>query len=134
MALKGTLVIRVPRKQLRAVGHSLRALWSEFKSHIGGDNAVDGAIAALDRFERLRYPDKMLREGMTGTFTVFRGQQVIVSGPGELPPRYDLVLEDVDSLMKMLFEKGRANPQFYIQRLRPDAITYLSRDNKHPFQ
>jgi hypothetical protein len=53
---------------------------------------------------------------------------------GSLPalPSYQLVLEDIDKLVKVLFQRANVNPAFHLQRLSEDARTFLSRHNRHP--
>jgi hypothetical protein len=88
----------------------------------------------MHRFERLRYPDIKIREGMEATLAILRSQPVETSGPSKRPPRYSLVLEDFDALVKLLFERAGVNPQFYLQGLRADAKDFLSRHNVHLLQ
>src|SRR5439155_16297211 len=69
MYLKAALVGTTPVKQLKKIGHGLEPLWSEFKKK-AGDPALsrfDGAIAALDKFEDIRYPDEIVAKGMVVT-------------------------------------------------------------------
>jgi hypothetical protein len=133
MFLKGAVVRLVGLDKLRKISHDLNGLWREFTTHfaISDSVAFGHAIAELDRFERLRYPDKAIREGMEVTFSVYRDHRVETSGPRKPPPRYSLVLEDVDVLVKLIFEKAQVNPRFLLQRLRPEGMDFLSRENSH---
>jgi hypothetical protein len=135
MFLKGALVRLVGLDALRDIGHDLNKLWDAFKAHFPSSEAAsfDKPIVEMHRFERLRYPDIVIREGMEATFAVLRSQPVETSGPGASPPRYSLVLEDFDALAKLLFQKAGVNPQFHLQRLRADAMDFLSRENVPPF-
>jgi len=109
MFLKGTLVRIVGLGELRSIRHDLNWLWKTFKVHFpSSENApFDDPIADLHRFERLRYPDIRIREGMEATLAIFRNQPVETSGPGKSPPRYSLVLEDVDALAAFFFDRHR---------------------------
>jgi HEPN domain-containing protein len=133
MLLKGALVRVVGLDKLRDIGHDLNDLWREFTTQfaISDSLAVDIAIVELDRFERLRYPDKVIHEGMEMTFDVYRTHRVETSGVGNAMPRYSLVLEDVDVLVKLIFAKAQVNPRFHLQKLRPEAMDFLSRENSH---
>jgi hypothetical protein len=47
-------------------GHRLQRLWEAFKAEFPGSDLdrFDEIIAGLDRFERIRYPNAVLAEGM----------------------------------------------------------------------
>lgn len=136
MYLKGALVPLVGLSVLRNIKHDLNKLWLEFKVRIPSPEAgtFDGPIVDLHRFERIRYPDNAIREGMEASFAPYRGQRVVTSGWGSPLPSYTLVLEDIDALVKFLFEKAGVNPQFYLLRLRDGAKEYVSRANLHPLE
>jgi hypothetical protein len=133
MFLKGALVRAIGLEAVRTISHDLNRLWQAFKSHFPFAEAAsfDKPIAEMHRFERLRYPDLALREGMEATLDIFREQRIETSGSGDSPPRYSLVLEDFDALVKVVFEKAAINPQFYLQGLRADAKDFLLRQNIH---
>ena len=100
MFLKGALVRLVGLDALRDISHDLRKLWARFKERIPSTEATffDVPIADLHRFERIRYPDNMIREVSQISFSVFRSQRVESSGTAPLSS-YTLVLEDVDALV-----------------------------------
>ncbi len=133
MFLKGALVRIVGLDKLHHISHDLNGLWREFKTRfvVSDSDAFDHSIAELDRFERLRYPDKVIREGMEAIFDVFRSHRAKTSGLPKAPLRYSLVLEDVDVLVKLIFEKAQVNPRFFLQKLTPEAMDFLSRQNSH---
>jgi hypothetical protein len=135
MYLKGALVRMVGLDGLRDIGHNLNRLWEEFKTQIPSAEAgsFDGSIAELHRFELIRYPDRVVREGMEASFTVFRGQRVESSGSIPLPA-YKLVLEDIDALTKFLFDKAGVNPQFHLQSLKKESKEFLARHNRHSLE
>jgi hypothetical protein len=137
MFLKGALVCSVDLDALKGIGHDLRALWSEFKKHHPSStesDSFDEAIGELHRFERLRYPDVATVEGMELTFDVFRENRVEASSPGKSLSRYSLVLQDVDALVKFMFQNQGVNPRFYLQRISAEALGVLNRDNVHPLE
>jgi hypothetical protein len=133
MFLKGALVRIVGLDKLRNISHDLNGLWREFKTRfvVSDSDAFDHSVAELDRFERLRYPDNVIGEGMEAIFDVFRSHRAETSGLPKAPPRYSLVLEDVDVLVKVIFEKVQVNPRFVLQKLTPEAMDFLSRQNLH---
>lgn len=133
MYLKGALVRLQSLQELFKLGHDLNRIWGTYKAQIApaGAESFDTAIAELHRFERLRYPDTVVREGMDATFAVFADQPVEVKGPnGPIHP-YALVLESVDALVKSIFSGSSVNPQFYLQALRDEAKVYLNKHNRH---
>lgn len=133
MFLKGALVRAVGLKGLREFGHDLKGLWEEFTTHFPSPENVsfDKSIVEMDRFERLRYPDVAIREGMEATLAFFRTDRIETSGPGAPPPRYSLVIEDFDRLAKHVFAMASVNPRFHLQSIRAEAMEYLSRHNHH---
>ena len=133
MFLKGALVRLVGLGELKkGIRHDLPKLWTRFKKQIPSAEATsfDVPIADLHRFERIRYPDNMIREDSQISFSVSRGQRVESSGTPRLS-YYTLVLEDVDALVKFLFHKASVNPQFYLQRLSESVKDFISRENVH---
>jgi hypothetical protein len=133
MYLKGALVDLAGLNGVRDLGHDLNRIWNEYKARVSSADAasLDSPIFELHRFERLRYPDTVVREGMDAAFTIFRGQQAEITGPnGPIRP-YSLVLEDVDALVKSIFSGAGVNPKFHLQHLRDDAKGFLSKHNRH---
>src|SRR5579871_527316 len=68
--LKALLVRRYTLSELaqRPFGHRLPRLWTEFKSEAsrvarGEFDGFDDVMAQLDRFEDLRYPDSIVKNG-----------------------------------------------------------------------
>jgi hypothetical protein len=136
MFLKGALVRSVGLGALKGIKHDLKKLWSEFKKHHTSteSDSFDEAIGELHRFGRLRYPDVVIGEGMELTFDVFREHRVETSSPGKPLPRYSLVLEDVDALVKFISQNQRVNPRFHLQRIPAEAVDFLYRQNVHPLE
>ncbi len=132
MYLKGALSPSLDQQGLRDLGHNLRRTWREFKA-VFNDAALDvfdSAITELHKFERIRYPDRIVEEGMAYQFVVLRAQ-VPAPEQGARVPAYTLVLEDVDELVGILFEKARLNPGFYLDGLSDSAKEFLLRYNQH---
>ncbi len=135
MYLKGALSEWSPLEELREVKHNLPQIWKAFKDKLHDPrlDAFDSTIDELHRFEKIRYPDWLLSEGAELTISVRSGMRVGSEG-GSLPPPppYNLVLEDVDELVKTIFEKAHVNPPFFTQRLGEHGRRYLDLDNLHP--
>ena len=87
MFLKCVLVKSLSLKELKALGHNLTILWSRFTQlHPHPTHAaLDSAVAELERFERLRYPDSVVLEGMQVSFVISNAHySPLPAGP--LPP------------------------------------------------
>jgi hypothetical protein len=68
MLLKGQLAKTVPLEVLkRTYSHRLKRTWKDFKNLFPTEDlsSFDGLLRGLDRFEQIRYPDNVLREGMS---------------------------------------------------------------------
>jgi hypothetical protein len=67
MFLKAGLVEYLPTRDLKYnLGHELGKPWREFKAKLADPELdhFDGAIERLDAFEDIRYPDKLVTEGL----------------------------------------------------------------------
>jgi hypothetical protein len=70
MLLKGELV-HLEEKQRRDMGHDLTKLWPAYKKRMAAENTLvsfDAIIETLNKFEEIRYPDKVT--GMMCKFTL----------------------------------------------------------------
>ncbi len=126
MFLKAGLSRRFSLQELKKrFDHNLPRLWAAFKTQFPGAalNQFDEVVAGLDRFERLRYPDAVLAEGMSIAIQWEPGEWTSTSET----PRYQLVVNDVDMLVAKIFEVCDLNPAFFMQgRLNEygrDALT-----------
>src|SRR5262249_17778362 len=66
MVLKGALAKKgMDLKALKRLSHDLLEIWREFKAKYGiDDSAFDGVIAELQKFENIRYPDEIVKQGL----------------------------------------------------------------------
>lgn len=136
MFLKSVLCRTHSRSELRALKHNLRKAWLAFKvAHPDPRlNSIDSAVSALNKFERIRYPDEELKKGTIGTFALERAHVTKVEDHAAKPsPRHSLVLEDVDHLVQLIFEVGSMNPHFYLNSASSSAVAVLNDQNAHPF-
>jgi hypothetical protein len=132
MYLKCVLARHMPLSKLKTLGHKLPKLWKSFKD-IKSDpnlNSLDNAIDELDRFEKLRYPDSVVAEGMQVSFVVFKSQL------GRLPdgpqPPYHLVLEEIDFLAQLLTENSGLVTNLFLPGSSEHANYYQLFENLHP--
>lgn len=133
MYLKGALATKLTLSELKKPSHHLTKVWEMFKSHFN-DPALavfDSAVAELDKFEAVRYPDSIITDGMAVQLALFHGDLVPSVQNSSMSATYQLVLEDVDALVKVIFEKARVNPDFYFSELSGDSLRYLSDKNCH---
>src|SRR6266540_6259835 len=67
MYLKAGFVRTLTPDQMKnAFGHNLKKIWKEFKRNTSGAalSRFDSTVNKLDRFESIRYPDKISQFGM----------------------------------------------------------------------
>jgi hypothetical protein len=118
--------------ELKTFGHKLPALWVRFKEiHTALNCAhLDDAIAELDRFERLRYPDSVVREGMQVVMSVSRAHFArLPKGP---QPPYHLVLEDVDEVSLISASASGLSSQVFKRNHGEIALRYMYLHNQYP--
>jgi hypothetical protein len=133
MFLKGHLTSKKGSRELRRLGHQLPELWKYFKLDISDEtlNRYDNIIAELDKFESIRYPDNIVKDGMAASITIKRQQFSIDAVTPELSvPIYTIVVEEIDGLVEAIFQKSSVNPKFFTNRLKTEAREYLQRENE----
>lgn len=132
MFLKCALVRTLTLAELKTLGHKLPVLWTRFRSiHTDQTYAtLDEAITELDRFERLRYPDNVVIEGMQVSFVIFKAQFArLPQGP---QPPYHLILEDVDLLSQVAARTSGLSAQAFSASSSEHANYFLQLHNAHP--
>jgi len=129
MYLKGCLVQTHDEGRRRRLGHNLRRIWRRFKRQVDNDNLrrFDAAIAELDPFEDLRYPERV--RGWLIHFELAR-QPIEASGSAlRTTRRFELFLNEIDELVAMLFHHTNMNPKFFAGNLSASARALLTKDN-----
>ena len=132
MFLKGCLA-HVSSARLKRLGHDLPKLWEAFKGEMEADatlNAFDGMVTALDRYERLRYPDEVLANGMASYINLVATSGMSPKTDQHGVTAYEFVVEDIDRLVEVLFDKGAVNPRFFTMGLNATARDTLEREPK----
>ncbi|HVO66243.1 MAG TPA: hypothetical protein VMT12_07160 [Syntrophales bacterium] len=135
MYLKGYLVSKLTLPELKSLGHRLQEIWNRCKKEIADAelDKFDQVISELDKFESIRYPDQILSQGMIGLINVKKQHGSAASvAPKRLEPKYEIVIEEIDSLVKVIFQKSSINPEFFINSLKPEVKSYLNKDNESP--
>jgi hypothetical protein len=115
--------------------HNVRKLWRRYKRERNNPGLAkfDQTISDINKFERIRYPEEMLRLGMLAEIGFVRN--TFVPPPGANWPtgaRYQLALDEVDELVKLIFQIEGINPPFYTNPLHADAKRSLNYQNKSP--
>jgi HEPN domain-containing protein len=127
MALKGALAKKGrDLKALKALGHDLPEIWREFTAQYGIDGRTfDGVIAELQKFETIRYPDEIVKQGLTSLIS--RGKPTPPSGH----TTHALWLGEIDELMDKVFTVGSISHNAYVSGLHmSDATEYLIKENE----
>lgn len=135
MYLKGGLVGTLPVAQLkrRPYSHNMIALWDRFKTK-EADPALarfDLTIQGLHEFESIRYPDKIVNQGMLVSIAWQPHHAVVASSSTRLPPKYEVIIADIDDLVIEVLQRASVNPTFLISRASNaharEALTYQNR-------
>ena len=140
MFLKGCLVrAGVTEEERFKLKHKLVRLWREFRNHAPDPplDTFNDAIADLDRFEELRYPEVAAREhAKSGK----KGGVLIGVGPGPHAPAiradgkkvalYSADTDKIDALVIALFKAGSCNPRAFLP-LGQIGENFLALHNAH---
>jgi hypothetical protein len=104
-------------------GHKLDRLWQEFKHRQSSPVAseFDSIIEALDHFEDIRYPERLIREGASISIGIHEvDSPVVTADPPRRVPSYELQLPKIDRLMALIFKAVGANPEAFLPRIVSD--------------
>jgi hypothetical protein len=116
--------------------HDVEKLWAEFKNR-NADPALaahDDLIAQLQKFENIRYPEKMRELNRMFTFSVIEiapGQETR-SADGRRYETYDIQLPKVDRLVQRVYQATHCPVSLQQYHGHPDAKAFLWRDNATP--
>src|SRR5262249_22740440 len=101
-------------------------IWREFTAQYGIDGiAFDSVIAELQKFETIRYPDKIVSQGLDSMITPGK-----LSAPTE-HMRYVLWLGEIDELMDKIFTVGWISHKGFAACVNmPMANEYLMKENE----
>jgi HEPN domain-containing protein len=131
--LKAALLKNTTEKERKdKLRHDLPNIWERYKALMNKAelNKFDQTIADLDKFEGIRYPERIMRLGMTLEAGFVRNPAPVQHAG---MPRYELALEELDELVQLIFKLARLNPGFYTTMLyKEDGLRYLNNQNKTP--
>ncbi len=121
----------------RTLGNKISSIWEAFKTQQNDDTLkrFDSVVSSLDKFEEIRYPDKMLEEGAILRMDITKQGRVDGSPVSSMPvpPEYTLCLEEIDELVAAIFEKGSRNPKAYLNFITDHGRKYFA-DQNVPFK
>ena len=126
MALKGALAKKdMDLKALKGLGHDLPRVWREFTVQCGIDGITfDGVIAELQKFETIRYPDEIVKQGLASLIS--RGKPSPPSGH----TTHALWLGEIDELMDKVFTGGSISHKAVVSCLpMPEARDDLIKEH-----
>ena len=105
MFLKGCLIPSLSVPSLKALGHDLNALWAAWKATLQGSGLTrfDHVVAELDRFERIRYPDRIVDERSAIGISLGGPGPDLVDSMAPSAPKYKLNVKELDDLVIELF-------------------------------
>ena len=134
MFLKCVLVKTLTLKELKTLGHDLNTLWARFVELYPDPKhePLDSAVAELEKFERLRYPDSVVLEGMQASF-VIESAHFSPLPPGPQPP-YHLVLEDIDAIAHAATKASGLNRAAFTSGISAQGMHFLQLHNTHFLQ
>ena len=117
----------------KGYSHSLNAAWQEFKKRDPdpGLDAYDPVVKELDKFEDIRYPDKLVEGGAAISIELVEDSS---NATGAAPIRtFTLSLPKIDRLVKVLFDRSGINPAGYQMLLeQKHAAPYFTLNNATP--
>lgn len=114
--------------------HDLTKLWPQFKE-IVGDTVLDhhdSAIATLHRFEEIRYPDRIVTNGMEARISIKPVAGTSTAPATDALPTYEIVLETIDDLVCAIVNAASVNWTYLLSsNLMPGAERqYLFKENR----
>jgi hypothetical protein len=133
MLLKGFLSKTIPLEDLKnpkKFGHNLPRLWTTFSGLFGTEDLAEfnSVIDELEKFETIRYPDKILEQGAHIGFGFGRGKVLNIL-PGQTVPVYQTGVGDVDALFARLLPLCEVDPEVSFNSLSPFGWQVLTEKN-----
>jgi HEPN domain-containing protein len=131
MFLKAGLVEATSDKERILLTYDLPGIWRQYKQLRANPelDKFDRTINDLDRFDSVRNPDRLIRYEMI--MQVGFGRDTSPTKPTEL--RYQLALEELDELVKLIFQtSGIDAASLVLSVVQPDALRYLNERNQTP--
>jgi hypothetical protein len=87
-------------------------------------------VRSLHKYEDIRYPEKIVQQGMASSFQFGSGPPPKASGKGSRNvSTFHLAVGEVDALVKTICQVCRINPKFFTMHFQPPGSSCLRRDN-----
>ena len=136
MLLKGQLSKKLPPEELKKrFGHNLPALWQAFKHEVPNETIAryDVVITELHRFESIRYPDVVFREGM-GLISSWNRTPEPPAPQGIFAnvPRYSIAVTEMDEFIGELFRLCDMNLSAYMGAYFLNEHAAMVLENENP--
>jgi len=128
--LKGALSLRMDETKRRDLGHQLHALWSEFKNMASYPELAkfDGAVKVLQKFEEIRYPERIVRNGMRLVISLRPiDSGVIEKYDEQSAPHYVLPFDQMDSLIRIVIGSTGKDPEYVFGQIAPRGYAEIKK-------
>ena len=84
----------------------------------------------LHKYESIRYPERIVQEGMASSFQFGSGPPPKASGKvSRNMPTFHLAVGEVDAMVKAICVACSIDPKNFTDRFQPPGSTCLRRDN-----
>ena len=91
---------------------------------------LDALVRNLHKYEDIRYPERIVQQGMASSFQFGSGSPPQASGKASRDvPTFHLAVREVDALVKAICVACSINPKAYTVCFQPPGSTCLRRDN-----
>lgn len=117
MFLKGGLSkTGISLADLKKLNHDLPDIWATFKHSFNDPNLnrFDPVITSLHRFEEIRYPDLVVRKGLTASIDILSQAKHSPAGVNQPDATYELCVQDMDELVGQVFTSASVNPRAFL--------------------
>ena len=134
MFLKGHLAAKMNLADLKQLGHRLCDLWDEYKKDVSDAtlSRFDQMITELDEFESIRYPERVLTQGMYSIISIKDRHTDQDAPQGRREPQFQIIVKEIDEFVKALFEEASLNPPYFTASIGSEAKAYLTKENETP--
>ena len=133
MFLKGGLARNCSLDDLSKMKHDLKKLWAAFKTDFSSLPLTqhDRTISRLNKFEKIRYPDAIIKSGMQVTVQ-WSGSvaEMKVGARANTPEQYVIVVSDIDHLIADVMKSSSWNPSAFVGT-SPLAQEAIKQHNDH---
>jgi hypothetical protein len=141
LLLKACLAKDDPIEKIRLYGnrkggyyHDIVQLWQEFKlrQNVPPPVEFDAIVEGLHEFERIRYPEFLIRDGGMIRIDIFDVENPPTENSGMPEKQYALKLPEIDRLMGLLLAASGANESFFVSRITNDKQAMIYYDMVRP--